>query len=301
VAISCGNNSAAGWFGPDAGFSGGSASSTTSTIDMSGLTNPAPHAVYQNNRYGTSTYTIPSLTPNSTYRVRLHFAESYWTAPGQRTFNVSINGVTQLSNFDIFAAAGGQNKAVIRDLYAAANSSGQMIIQFTTVVNNAQINGIEVLKPQPLVPVGLSAATDNTQVTLTWLPCDGASSYNIYRSSTSGGPYTLISTPASVTETGYIDSTVTSGSTWFYVITAVNAYGESGKSSEVSASLIPAVLPPVVLSVAVSPTNIVLSWPSGDLVSSTNLTGPWDLVGGAMSPYSVTPSEPQRFYRVKSQ
>jgi hypothetical protein len=268
---------------------------------MSGLTNPAPHAVYQYNRYGSSTYTIPNLTPNSTYRVRLHFAESYWTAPGQRVFNVSINGTTQLSNFDIIAAAGAQNRAVIRDLYAPANGSGQMVIQFTTVTDNAQINGIEILKPQPLVPVGLAAAADNTQVTLTWLPCDGASSYNIYRSSTSGGPYTLISTAGSVTETGYIDSTVSYGAPWFYVITAANTYGESGKSSEVSASLAVAVLPSVVLSVAVSPTNIVLSWPTGNLVSATNLTGPWDVVGGAASPYSVTPSEPQRFYRVKLQ
>jgi hypothetical protein len=49
----------------------------------------------------------------------------------------------------------------------------------------------------------------------------------------------------------------------------------------------------------VSPTNIVLSWPTGNLVSSTNLAGPWDIVGGATSPYGLTPSEPQRFYRVK--
>jgi hypothetical protein len=300
VAISCGSTNAVGWFGPDTGFSGGTPSSTTSTIDMSGLTNPAPQAVYQNNRYGGSTYTIPSLTPNGTYRVRLHFAESYWTATNQRVFNISINGTT-LTNFDIFAAAGAQNKAVIRDLYAAANSSGQMVIQFTTVKDNAQINGIEVLKPQPLVPLGLSAAADNAQLTLTWLPCDGASSYNIYRSTTSGGPYTLISTPGSVTETGYIDSTVSYGAPWYYVITAVNAYGESGRSTEANASLTATVFPPVVLSFAVGATNIVLSWPTGNLVSSTNLTGPWDLVGGATSPYGVTPSEPQRFYRVKVQ
>ena len=116
VAVNAGG-SAAGWFGADAYFSGGTASSTTSTIDMSGLTNPAPQAVYQYNRYGNSTYTITNLTPNATYWVRLHFAESYWTASGKRVFNVSVNGVSVLNSFDIFAAAGAQNKAIIREFY----------------------------------------------------------------------------------------------------------------------------------------------------------------------------------------
>ena len=237
LAVNCGG-SAAGWFGADAYVSGGSTSSTTSTIDMSGVTNPAPQAVYQDNRYGTCTYTITNLTPNATYWVRLHFAESYWTAAGQRLFNVSINGASALSSFDIFAAAGAQNKAVIREAYGSATSTGQMVIQFTTVKDNAQINGIEVLQPKPLVPAGLSAAANSSQIALTWQPCAGAASYNIYRSATSGGPYTLVSAPGSVTEIGYADYTASQGTTWYYVITAVNSYGESGKSSEVSATLI---------------------------------------------------------------
>ena len=375
LAVNCGG-SAAGWFGADAYFSGGSTSSTTSTIDMSGVTNPAPQAVYQYNRYGNCTYTITNLTPSSTYWVRLHFAESYWTAAGQRVFNVSINGASALSSFDIFAAAGAQNKAVIREAYGTATSTGQMAIQFTTVINNAQINGIEVLQPKPLVPVGLSAAANNTQVTLTWQPCAGAASYNIYRSTISGGPYTLISTPGSVTEISYSDYTASQGTTWYYVITAVNPYGESGKSSEVSAAVVctppPAptagdnspiyqgmtlnltastvasasyswtgpngfssalqnpsipsattaasgtysvtasiggctsaagtttvtVNPPVALSIQADGTNVVLNWPGGTLQSATNLAGPWDAVAGASAPFTLTPTEPQRFYRV---
>jgi hypothetical protein len=50
--------------------------------------------------------------------VRLHFAESAWTALGQRLFDVSINGTTVLSNLDIYATAGGQFKAVIEELTA---------------------------------------------------------------------------------------------------------------------------------------------------------------------------------------
>jgi hypothetical protein len=48
----------------------------------------------------------------------------------------------------------------------------------------------------------------------------------------------LISTGGSVTDTGYVDSSVGNGTTYYYVITAYNPYGESGRSSEVSAALV---------------------------------------------------------------
>jgi hypothetical protein len=297
-AVNCGGG-IAGWFGADFGFSGGNTSSTTSTIDLSGLTNPAPQAVYQANRYGNSTCTISGLTPNVTYWVRLHFAESYWSTAGKRVFNVSINGATRLSNFDIFSAAGAQNKAAIKEFYATANSSGQMVIQFATVTDNAQVNGIEVLAPKPLVPVGLWAAAGNGQVTLMWPACAGGVSYNVYRAAASGGPYALISTAGTVTETAYIDSTVANGTTYYYVLSATNPYGESGKSSEACVTTAVAVSPPVSVSIGTSGSNIVLSWPTGALQSATNLAGPWGDVGGAGSPFVVTPSEPQRFYRVR--
>jgi len=240
VAVNCGGN-AAGWFGADAYASGGTASSTTSTIDLSGLANPAPQAVYQTDRYGNCTYTITGLTASATCWVRLHFAETYWTAAGKRVFNVSINGASVLNSFDIFAAAGAQNKAIIREFYMPANGSGQMVIQFTTVTDNAKVNGIEVLQPNPLVPVGLWAVAGNGQVTLTWPASAGATSYNVYRASTTGGPYTQISIPGSVTGTCYGDSTAVTAIN-YYVLTAQNAFGVSGKSSEASARL--ACLPP---------------------------------------------------------
>ncbi len=138
--------SAVGSFIADTDYSGGGVgASTTSAIDTSGVSNPAPQAVYQTNRVGPSfSYTIPNLTPGGTYTVRLDFAETYWTAAGKRVFNVSINGNQVLTNFDIFATAGAANKAVAEQFTATASSSGAITIQFTSVVDQAQINGIEV-------------------------------------------------------------------------------------------------------------------------------------------------------------
>jgi beta-glucanase (GH16 family) len=146
IAINSGG-AAAGNFGPDADYSGGTAASTTSTISTSGVSNPAPQAVYQTERFGNFTYTVPGLTAGASYTVRLHFAEFYWTKSGQRIFNVKINGTTVLSNFDIIAAAGGADKAIADQFSATANSSGQIAIQFITVKDNAKISGIEILQP----------------------------------------------------------------------------------------------------------------------------------------------------------
>jgi hypothetical protein len=77
--------------------------------------------------------------------VRLAFAEEYWTTAGSRVFNVSINGQQVLTNFDIFATAGGEYKAVVEQFTEVAPSSGTITIQFSTVKDNAQVNGIEIL------------------------------------------------------------------------------------------------------------------------------------------------------------
>jgi hypothetical protein len=78
--------------------------------------------------------------------VRLHFAELYWTAAGKRTFGVAINGTTVLSNFDIYATAGANYKAVVREFTTTANASGQIIVNLTKVTDNASISGIEILR-----------------------------------------------------------------------------------------------------------------------------------------------------------
>lgn len=139
---------ASGWFAADANFSGGSTSSTTATITTTGVADPAPAAVYQTERYGAHTYTITGLTANTSHNVRLHFAEIYWNAANQRKFHVNINGTRVLTDLDVFAAAGGKNRAHMRQFTATSNGSGQITIQFLNgAIDQAKISGIEVIRP----------------------------------------------------------------------------------------------------------------------------------------------------------
>ena len=69
---------------------------------------------------------------------------------------------------------------------------------------------------------------------LSWNASSGATSYNVKRSTTSGGPYTTIAT--GVTSTSFTNTGLTNGTTYFFVVSAVNASGESGNSNQASAT-----------------------------------------------------------------
>jgi len=85
----------------------------------------------------------------------------------------------------------------------------------------------------PAAPTGLAATAGNAQVSLTWGASAGATSYHVKRSTTSGGPYTQVGAP---TAANFTDTGLTNGTTYFYVVTAVNSAGESGNSNEASAT-----------------------------------------------------------------
>ena len=86
----------------------------------------------------------------------------------------------------------------------------------------------------PLSPTDLSAVPGNAQVTLSWHPAFGGTNYNVQRSTTSGGPYTIIATNLSALS--YQDVGLGNNSTYYYVVSAVNAMGTSPNSTEVSAT-----------------------------------------------------------------
>jgi hypothetical protein len=152
IEINCGGP-AVSPFVADEDFTAGATIDHANTINTSTVTNPAPAAVYQSARIGVAaatgpgapfTYTIGGFTAGSSHTVRLHFAETYFTTAGSRVFNVSINGTQVLTNFDIVAASGGENIANIQQFTETANASGQYVITFTSVTNNALISGIEI-------------------------------------------------------------------------------------------------------------------------------------------------------------
>lgn len=188
--IAAGSSSAIGSFSADTDYDGGGAGFNGDTIDTSGATGAAPQGVYQSERYGNFTYTVPGLTAGQPCVVRLHFAEIYWDSAGQRLFNVTVNGSQALTDFDIIAEAGGKDRAITRDISTTANASGDVVIAFQSVTDNAKVSGIEVFGTSPpSSPAGLSAVAGTNQVSLNWSAPTGSSvtGYNVYQGTAAGG------------------------------------------------------------------------------------------------------------------
>jgi hypothetical protein len=100
--------------------------------------------VFQDSRTGSFTYTVQGFAPTSHHTVTLYFVEPAFDAVNSRLFNVSINGTTVLSNFDIFLAAGDMNTPVAQQLAAAADGTGKYVITFTPVLGEALLSGLQI-------------------------------------------------------------------------------------------------------------------------------------------------------------
>ena len=113
-------------------------------VIRTGNSRSIPESVYQSNRYGSFTYTLPHLKPHGRYILELNFCEGYWHGPRKRLFAVFADGVPILNDFDIYAAAGGRYKAVNRLFRVKADRHGKLVLRFVSQRDNAQVNGIEV-------------------------------------------------------------------------------------------------------------------------------------------------------------
>jgi hypothetical protein len=85
----------------------------------------------------------------------------------------------------------------------------------------------------PAIPGNVSVTPGIKQITIKWSASSGAQSYNVKRSTVKGGPYSTIA--SGVTTTSYVDTGLVKKVTYYYVVSAVNACGESANSAQVSA------------------------------------------------------------------
>ena len=149
----------------------------------------------------------------------------------------------------------------------------------TPVAQSFTVNAAPVTIPP--VPTGLIATAGDARVTLIWSASTGATSYNVKRAATSGGPYTTVVSP---TGTSYIDTGLTNGTPYYYVVSAVNTAGESANSSQASATpTAPATTldPPTNLRAVAGTAEIDLTWNASSgatsyyVMRSTTSGGPY--------------------------
>ncbi|HEV2437509.1 MAG TPA: family 16 glycosylhydrolase [Verrucomicrobiae bacterium] len=174
-------------------------------------------------------------------RVRIYWENSYATS---YQIQVSSNAVDWTPIYSTTTGTGG-----VQDL-TGLSGTGRYVRMYGTV--RKTIYGYSLYEFEVYgnitVPTGLSATAGNQQVSLSWNVVPGATSYNVKSSTTNGGPYLTIASPAT---TGYTNTGLVNGTTYYYVVSQVNPVAESSNSIQVSAMpTTPANHPPVLAAIA---------------------------------------------------
>jgi beta-galactosidase len=136
-------------FGSDTYFAGGTAHGVNppDTAPPDRVTVRADDGrLYDSFREGEFSYRVP--LPNGRYRVQLKFAEPAATEPGERVFDVTANGITQLREFDILKAAGGRLKGVDR-FFDAAVDDGILVLGFRPRRGSALVSALIITPLDP--------------------------------------------------------------------------------------------------------------------------------------------------------
>jgi len=187
-------------------------------------------------------------------------------------------GTLGAANSELYALA---NSGVYNDITSGSNSSYSCatgydmvtglgtpnVYKLVTALGGAQTTPVST----PTVPTGVTAsAVSSTQVNLTWTAVPSATSYKIYRTTSSSLIPVLVGT--SLTPT-FGDTDLTKSTTYYYAVSAVGTSGESGQSVQVSATTLSSssMASPIGLTaIPTSSSQINLSW--GSVSGATSYT-----------------------------
>ena len=187
---------------------------------------------------------------------------------------------TNLWSSDALGCTSGNLNLIDEQCEATATQTALYIQVLGGFTNAGAFFTLTVTPVLPAAPAGVIAIAGNSQVTVSWSPVSDATSYNLYFSQTSGAGKG--GTKIAGVTSPHVHTGRTNGVTYYYVVTSVNANGESVASAQVAATPVAALTLPQ-----------SFNFDNGTL-QGWSATGAWGVTSAAgyftSSPYSVTDS-----------
>src|SRR3990172_8459936 len=152
----------------------------------------------------------------------------------------------------------------------------------------------QVIEGPPSTPTGVNVVVSGSrELVISWNTVEDTTSYNIYWSNSSGVSKVNGKKLFGITSTSYTHTGLTNGATYYYVVTAVNSYGESSESAEVSATTLDVPRPPGAVAAVAGDGQVTVSWNSVENSTSYNIywsTTPGVSKSGTKIPVSTATS-----------
>lgn len=174
----------------------------------------------------------------------------------------------------------------LADTGLAPGTTYDYVVQATDASGSSTSSATESVTTLVAVPTSVVATPVlPSEIDLSWKAVTGATGYMVQRATTSGGPYTIVSSPTSAS---FADTGLRPATTYFYVVQAIAGTVSSALSTEVSATTLLGVpSSPVATAVSVSGIDLVWSAVPGATAyavqRSTTSGGPYTTVGSPTS------------------
>jgi hypothetical protein len=212
-------------------------------------------------------------SPNTFYKIVLDATGSAGDYPRGYLVNISNDGI----NWGSVVTNGSGSSAVTTITF-----SSPLVARYIRVTQTGSTSGwwsihefnvYGTVGTPPPTPTGLTAIAGDGRVVLSWNPTDTATGFNVERSTSSNGIYSVI--VSNLPALSFTDTNVTNGTSYFFTVSAVNADGVSGDAGPVNAR--PVSMTPPQLALGVSAGQMQFNWPSDHtgwrLEAQTNSVG----------------------------